>query len=106
MSNVNAICNTTLAQARTAGQSSPLIAELVERFAAELRFEEVAQGDMADDIDLTLHGGRSGPHDDHSLLALIVAAGPHSAAVEALTRTFAGIVAEHDAYERMAQEPA
>lgn len=91
---VNRICRTVLVEAHAVGD--PLVSELAARVEAELRFEHAAEtGD-----DTELDAGRSGPLDDRGLLALVVAAGPHSAAVEALMRAFAAIVAEHDAYDR------
>ena len=100
MSKLNAICNAALAEAQVAGQGNPLVAELVERVAAEFRFEEIAEGAAVDGIEFTLHGGRSGPLSDAELLAALLAAGPHEAAVEALVHVFAGVVAEHDACAR------
>lgn len=114
MSNVNVICNTVFAQAQAVGAHDPLVAELVERCRAELRFEEIAELAQALEryfpadavaqamrgIESELTDGRSEPLSDAELLAALVAAGPHGRAVNALVSVYAGVVDEHDQYER------
>lgn len=113
MTKISRICATALSEAEAAhGADHPLVAELVARVRAELRFEQVEEiaaalgpffSDDAEGIasDLTMqYHGRGGKMGDSELLAVLVAAGPHPPAVESLVRMFADVVAEHDAYDR------
>jgi hypothetical protein len=104
----NVICQAVLAEAQAAGRDNPLIAELVERVAGELRFAELEEhatalerhfpaGPVYQAFRLHLENAidcRSGPFSDSELVVRIVAAGPHSAAVNACAGMLAGLAVE------------